>query len=236
MFTLSTYKGHFITGCLHCQHNMLYFLDPVQQARKDFLLRVNTNTYHHENLKQELIETAIKIVAEEGLKALTIRSLAAACGVSHTAPYKHFRNKDEIIAALTNHAKERFAASLLETLAAIPKEDTTTRIVELGKSYVGFMVENPYYLKVLFFTDATRTINQAMVEERTDLTDPLSIFKETAIAHLIYHQIPPEQYEYCLVGMWGVVHGITLMLLNGNWLPEGNYLDAVEFILKGETR
>ena len=192
------------------------------------------NTYHHENLKQELIETGIRIMAEDGIQALTIRSLAAACGVSHTAPYKHFRNKEEIITAVTVHVKERFAASLLETLRTIPEEDSGKRIVELGKSYVHFMLENPYYLKILFFSNGTRTIGSAILEENVDFTDPLSIFKETAIAHLKSLHIQPENYEYHIVAMWGLVHGITLMLMNGNWKPEIHYLDAVEIILRGE--
>ena len=51
-------------------------------------------TYHHKDLRNALIETGIQLVSTEGVNAFSLRKVAAACGVSHAAPYSHFQNKE----------------------------------------------------------------------------------------------------------------------------------------------
>lgn len=191
------------------------------------------NSYHKENLKQELIEAGIRIVAEEGFGALTLRRLAKECNVSHAAPYKHFQNKEEILLALSEYAHQQFAASLSKTLDSIPDKDAETRIIELGKSYIEFLMERPYYMKVLFIGDATDTLSGDTPCGMTKPDMPLDIFRKTAIEYLKAAKIPPEHYEYSLVSMWGIVYGLTLILVNGNWKPREEWKTAVEKILRG---
>lgn len=88
--------------------------------------------YHHENLRQELIDAGVKIVAQEGIRALSLRRLAAECNVSHAAPYKHFKNKDDILAALTQPVQQLFAQKLLDGLNALENSDPQERLVEMG--------------------------------------------------------------------------------------------------------
>ena len=56
-------------------------------------------TYHHKDLRNALIETGIQLVSTEGVNAFSLRKVAAACGVSHAAPYSHFQNKEELLEA-----------------------------------------------------------------------------------------------------------------------------------------
>ena len=56
--------------------------------------------YHHGNLRQALIDAGIKIINENGEEALSLRKAAAACDVSHAAPYAHFKDKDELLEAI----------------------------------------------------------------------------------------------------------------------------------------
>ena len=57
-------------------------------------------TYHHKDLRNALIETGIQLVSTEGVNAFSLRKVAAACGVSHAAPYSHFQNKEELLEAV----------------------------------------------------------------------------------------------------------------------------------------
>ena len=57
--------------------------------------------YHHGDLKQALIEAGMKILREEGVNALTLRSAARSAGVSHSAPYSHFKDKQALLAAIS---------------------------------------------------------------------------------------------------------------------------------------
>lgn len=196
------------------------------------MVELDKPSYHHENLKEELIEAGIRIVAEEGADALSLRRLASECGVSHTAPYRHFKNKEDILRALSDHARIAFYDRMKETLDDIPEATPHVRLVELGKCYVQFMLENPSYFKFLFFRDTTGLVTDGGPECGSEESkDPRDLFKETAIEYLNSIQADPTDYEYDIVTMWGIVHGLSLMLTNHNWRPREPYTDAVGKIL-----
>ena len=167
--------------------------------------------YHHENLRQELIDAGVKIVAQEGIRALSLRRLAAECNVSHAAPYKHFKNKDDILAALTQPVQQLFAQKLLDGLNALENSDPQERLVEMGVNYVRFMVENP---------------------DAAACGDPLAIFRDTAVTYLQSAGVDSKHYEYDLIAMWGLVHGLSVMRVNRNWVPAEPYPEAVRTILR----
>ena len=189
--------------------------------------------YHHENLRQELIDAGVKIVAQEGIRALSLRRLAAECNVSHAAPYKHFKNKDDILAALTQHVQQLFAQKLLDGLNALENSDPQERLVEMGVNYVRFMVENPEYLKFLFFTGVTgRAEPEQLSPDAAACGDSLAIFRDTAVTYLQSAGVDSKHYEYDLIAMWGLVHGLSVMRVNRNWVPAEPYPEAVRTILR----
>ncbi len=99
--------------------------------------------YHHGNLENMLIEEGIKMINTEGFQNLSLRKVAAKCGVSHTAPYKHFPNKEVLLEAIQNHVMNQFA-DVLEDSLSIHKNDPDVMIF-LGKAYLKFFRENPHY-------------------------------------------------------------------------------------------
>ena len=71
---------------------MKYNIDSVKIG--GFIMAQQRQTYHHKDLRNALIETGIQLVSTEGVNAFSLRKVAAACGVSHAAPYSHFQNKE----------------------------------------------------------------------------------------------------------------------------------------------
>lgn len=69
--------------------------------------------YHHKDLKTELLEAGILLLKSEGLEGLSLCKVAAACGVSHTAPYRHLNNKEELLAAMQRYVEQEFVAGWL---------------------------------------------------------------------------------------------------------------------------
>ena len=69
-------------------------------------------TYHHKDLRNALIETGIQLVSTEGVNAFSLRKVAAACGVSHAAPYSHFQNKEELLEAMQLFITDKFSKHL----------------------------------------------------------------------------------------------------------------------------
>ncbi len=100
-----------------------------------------SDTYHHGDLKESLIIEGLKLFNEEGADKFSLRKVAALCNVSHSAPYKHFKNKEELINAISQYVFSEFEKSLRE-ISEMYKDDPYKKIIELGKKYVWFMVEN----------------------------------------------------------------------------------------------
>ena len=73
---------------------------------------MKSRSYHHGDLRHSLIEMGIELIEQEGEGALSLRKVAAKCGVSNAAPYAHFKNKDGFLIAIQQHIMDLFTASL----------------------------------------------------------------------------------------------------------------------------
>ncbi|MBP9889010.1 MAG: TetR/AcrR family transcriptional regulator, partial [Leptospiraceae bacterium] len=109
----------------------------------------STSPYHHGDLKKALLTAGVAILAESGIKNLSLRETARRAGVSHTAPYRHFEDKDALLAAI---AEEGFLRLILKLEEGIIKHPTNPlqRHYAIGEAYVQFAIENPNHLQVMF--------------------------------------------------------------------------------------
>ena len=107
-------------------------------------------TYHHKDLRNALIETGIQLVSTEGVNAFSLRKVAAACGVSHAAPYSHFQNKEELLEAMQLFITNRFSKQLEST---VQKNNNVVEILkDMGIAY-------PYHETSLCTSSTTYTGN-----------------------------------------------------------------------------
>lgn len=196
---------------------------------------MDKRTYHHEDLKKELIEKTITIINREGKDALSMRKLAAECGVSHAAPYKHFKNKEKLIECCFNYVMAGLEKSMKEVEEEY-KDSIDTLVIELGKKYVRFMVDNPDYLKITFlgefFKDAVKLENNNFVSE----FEAFNILKRNAIKEFKIHNIDEKYYSRDILSMWAMVHGIAVMLANRTFNYDGDIDSLVEDILRNNMR
>jgi AcrR family transcriptional regulator len=107
------------------------------------------NSYHHPDLRQRLLDEALAIIREDGIKGLTLRNLASRAGVSRAAPYRHFSGKDEIIARILLEGHKRLKEALSAAMAGKPGS-AAEKLSALGRAYVDFARDNPEHLKVMF--------------------------------------------------------------------------------------
>ena len=73
------------------------------------------SSYHHGNLREALIETGIQYVSNNGEATLSLRKISTACGVSHTAAYSHFADKEALLCAMRGHVTAQFTETLVQT-------------------------------------------------------------------------------------------------------------------------
>src|ERR1700747_1070057 len=105
--------------------------------------------YHHGNLKEALIRAALDLIAEKGTAGFTFAEAARFAGVSPAAPYRHFRDRDELMASVALRGFERFAAGLCRAWDN-GAPDAFTALERLGKAYLDFAHNEPAFYSAMF--------------------------------------------------------------------------------------
>jgi len=105
--------------------------------------------YHHGNLREALIEAALRLIAEKGPGGFTFADAARAAGVSPAAPYRHFRDRDALLADVARAGFERFEAALLSAWNN-GRPDAMTAFHKVGRAYLDFARSEPAYYAVMF--------------------------------------------------------------------------------------
>src|SRR5947208_2882703 len=98
--------------------------------------------YHHGNLKEALIRAALVLIAKKGLGGVTFAEAARWAGVSPAAPYRHFRDRDELLADVARHGFEQFEPMLAGAWGA-GSPDVFTAFNRMGKAYLQFARKEP---------------------------------------------------------------------------------------------
>lgn len=157
--------------------------------------------YHHGNLRQVLLETALSILAREGEAGLGLRDLARAVGVSAAAPYRHFDSRAALLEALAVTGFQRFAARMREVIDSQP-EDV---LAAMGKTYVVFALQNPNLFRLMFSPQLKKDARPGlrMAADAAFETLREAVGGEDAAARTR------------TLAAWAKVHGLAVLLLDG---------------------
>ena len=105
--------------------------------------------YHHGNLKEALLQAALGLIAEKGAAGFTFADAARMAGVSPAAPYRHFRDRDELLSSIAQRGFEQFEALLTQAWDD-GRPDTVTAFERLGKAYLAFARNEPAFYSAMF--------------------------------------------------------------------------------------
>ena len=105
------------------------------------------------NIRQVLVEAGIREISVHGIHGFSVRRVAEAVGVSCAAPYKHFKDKREFIAAIIEYVNEQWGQRQQEVLA-LCGGGLREQIVTVSVEYVRFLMEKPYFRSILMLKDA----------------------------------------------------------------------------------
>lgn len=164
--------------------------------------------YHHGNLRQALIDAGIKIINESGEDGLSLRKVAAACGVSHAAPYAHFKDKEELMEAIKASVNEQFMDELEQAVAEAKNAEGA--IINMGRSYVSFFVRNPDYFRFLFGSQNIIAHPRPDKHFKEDYP-PFTLLKDTYQKYLKEKKIKKkkEEQELDVIRLWSSAHGLA---------------------------
>lgn len=183
-------------------------------------------TYHHGNLENELVEAGLYLIHEEGIGNFSLRKLAKKIGVSPTACYNHFSTADDLLNKMKSYVTKKFCNILI---AEVNTENLENIMINMGKAYVQFFVDNPQYFSFIY---ERNTQNIFLTED--DFTgdfEPFCIFREYAIKCMEYNHIDKTKYHDNLIVMWATVHGLVSMANMKGLHYEGDWEELTHRIL-----
>jgi len=178
--------------------------------------------YHHGNLRQSLLEAAVELIAESGAAGFTLREVARRAGVSHNAPYRHFRDKDDLLGAVAAQGFEELTLAM--TSAAGRHRGSFERLKSSGLAYVEFALRRPQHFAIMFDAALPDTGGAAQTAGGQAFETLLGFIEECQKDA----RLPPGDPLQLACVAWSLVHGIAKLAI-AQHLPVSTEREVIEF-------
>lgn len=153
--------------------------------------------YHHGDLAPSLRQAAREILEQEGLSALSLRSVARRAGVSHAAPYRHYASREALLADVAVEGLAELRGEIAQA-AAVPADRAET-IVRVGRAYMRFAVRHAGLLRLMFGSELpNRTGFPGLTEATAAIGEEIGRAIGDAPAGL---------------AVWAAIHGLAMLIL-----------------------
>ena len=170
--------------------------------------------YHHGNLKEALLQAALGLIAEKGPAGFTFADAARSAGVSPAAPYRHFRDRDELLASIAQRGFEQFE-SVLTVAWDDGRPDTVSAFQRVGKAYLAFARAEPAFYSAMFESGVPVVTNPTLMvaSERA-----FNIIRAAAerLAALTPPGTPRPPALMMALHIWSMSHGVASLFSRGD--------------------
>ena len=174
--------------------------------------------YHHGDLRNALVENALRLVAERGPEGFSLREAARAVGVSPGAAYRHFADKAALLGALSADGHARMVATMEHALAHLPEEPGSAAraiasFLAIGAAYVEFAVAHPSHFRVMFGPCKPGEDDLACLAAQG--RDTYQILVDVLDGLVATEVVLPEARIGAELPVWSHVHGLASLLVDG---------------------
>ncbi|MEL7213887.1 MAG: TetR/AcrR family transcriptional regulator [Pseudomonadota bacterium] len=167
-------------------------------------------SYHHGDLRAQLIEATRQLVEEKGPDQLSVSEASRLAGVSTAAPYKHFKDKGELLRAVAFEGMQRQYAAMIDAIGPLP-ERSLARISALGRVYVNFARSEPAVFRLMFGLSKDHADDDALVQKGEDTFDLV----KGEVAACRGSDVVEEIDERRAFQLWSFVHGLSFLMIDG---------------------
>ncbi len=185
--------------------------------------RKPAHAYHHGNLRQALVDQAVATIRDKGVEALTLRDAGARLRVSRTALYRHFADKQSLLAAVATEGFRTFRQALADAWNG--GGHTPAGFVAMGEAYIRFALANSSHYRVMFggYVAKDGWHAELMAESDGAFRVLLDALVELQQAGRVRHDDAAE----LAVFVWASVHGAAMLGIAGQLARKGASLDDV---------
>jgi AcrR family transcriptional regulator len=170
--------------------------------------------YHHGNLREALLQAALDLIGQKGAAGFTFADAARMAGVSPAAPYRHFRDRDELLSSIAQRGFEQFETALTEAWDD-GRPDTITAFERVGKAYLNFAREQPALYSAMFESGIPIDMNPTLMAagERA-----FAIIRAAAerLAALAPPGVPRPPAMMMALHIWSMSHGVASRFARGD--------------------
>jgi AcrR family transcriptional regulator len=171
------------------------------------------NQYHHPDLREAMIQVAQELLESEGPSSWTVRAAARIAGVSSGAPYRHFADKDTLLAAVATRGFDELR-SLIEARLEATDGEPVARFRAIADVYVNFAIARPGRYQIMFGRDILRRDVHPELCAAADraFTSLLAEFENAQTSGVLRSDKPAPALA---AGAWAFIHGFADLLLSG---------------------
>jgi AcrR family transcriptional regulator len=161
-------------------------------------------TYHHGDLRRALLDAARQEIAAHGAERLSLASLARRAGVAQSAPYRHFADRDQLLAAVATDGFEAFTRALLEAAAG----DDAGAIARMSAAYLRFGEENVELYRLMFASRLVPAAAEGSPLQTAAAASFQPLLDRVAAAH-------PRRSQTFARARWAQLHGLVMLKADG---------------------
>lgn len=167
--------------------------------------------YHHGDLRRALIDQALRTIEREGVEGLTLRAVGEALGVSRTALYRHFADKQALLAAVSREGFRTLRVALVNAWEAHGRGQSGFEA--MGRAYLAFAVSHPSHYRVMFGRFAEATAYDP------DLAQEAAAAFQALVDALVARQrdgaVRADEPVLQARFVWATTHGIAMLVIDG---------------------
>ncbi len=176
-------------------------------------------TYHHGNLRQALIEAGVRLLSEAGPAAMSLRKVAIQAGVSHAAPYHHFKDKEALLAAVC----ERGFRDMTTAMKTADGEDPFEHLTTMGHAYLSYARSEPALYRFMFGSQVPD--KQQHPELMACAHESFNTLVEVVARCVATGETRAGHPLELAMAVWAMTHGIAALLNDGVHKGPLNTLD-----------
>ena len=176
--------------------------------------------YHHGDLRAALVEEGLKRLESGPAEALSLREVARSVGVSATAVYRHFPDKQALLHALADVAGERMASAFETAMAA--EKPGKEAFDAMGRAYVHFALKNPFLFKLMMSPE----MMSGVAAEGRPRTRGMGMLTR-ALSELSGGKMSLAEQNIRRLQSWSIVHGLAMLMLDGLVPADEKIIDQV---------